>query len=127
MHSRELHDGPMHGSVDVADQVVRVCESSLTLGCGTACRYHETLANVTVEPGKTVNVRFTCPAAETAVNSEEYGGAYSLYRAMAFGPDGASKLPDVCASLTPSCGRPLLRALALVAHWPRARRVGWTG
>ena len=25
----------------------------------------------------------------------EYGGAYSLYRAMAFGPDGVRKLPDV--------------------------------
>jgi hypothetical protein len=76
-------------------QVVRVCESSLTLGCGTACRYHESLSNVTVEPGKTVNVRFTCPAARDGGQFGEYGGAYSLYRAMAFGPDGGSKLPDV--------------------------------
>ena len=76
-------------------QVVRVCESSLTLGCGTACRYHESLGNVIVEPGKTVNVQFTCPAARDAGQFGETGGAYSLYRAMAFGPDGGSKLPDV--------------------------------
>src|SRR5262249_24575706 len=76
-------------------QVVRVCESSLTLGCGTACRYHESLANVTVEPGQTVNMGFTCPAARDGGQFGEYGGAYSLYRAMVFGPDGDSKLSDV--------------------------------
>src|SRR5262249_62023969 len=79
-------------------QVVRVCESSLALGCGTACRYQESLTNVTVEPGKTVNVRFTCPTARDGGQFGEHGGADSLYRAMAFGPDGASKLPGV------SCG-----------------------
>ena len=76
-------------------QVVRVCESSVKLGCGTACRYHESLANVTIEPGQTVNVPFTCPAARDGGAFGEYGGAYSLYRAMAFGPDGVRKLPDV--------------------------------
>jgi len=35
------------------------------------------------------------PAARDGGQFEEYGGAYSLYRAMAFGPDGGSKLPDV--------------------------------
>ena len=76
-------------------QVVRVCESSVNLGCGTACRYHESLANVTIEPGQTVKVPFTCPAARDGGAFGEYGGAYSLYRAMAFGPDGVRKLPDV--------------------------------
>jgi hypothetical protein len=56
------------------------------------------LVNVTVEPGQTVNVRFTCPAARDGGQFGETGGAYSLYRAMAFGPDGSSKLPDAtCA------------------------------
>jgi hypothetical protein len=76
-------------------QVVRVCESSVALGCGTACRWQESLANVTVEPGKTVSVPFTCPAGRDGGRFGETGGAYSLYRAMAFGPDGSSKLPDV--------------------------------
>ena len=76
-------------------QVVRVCESSVKLGCGTACRYHESLANVTIEPGQTVKVPFTCPAARDAGTFGESGGAYSLYRAMAFAPDGDRKTPDV--------------------------------
>jgi len=79
-------------------QVVRVCESSVALGCGTACRWHESLANATVEPGQTVNVRFTCPAVRDDGQFGETGGAFSIYRAMVFGPDGSSKLPDVtCA------------------------------
>jgi len=75
--------------------VVRVCESSVALGCGTACRWQESLAKVTVEPVKTVSVPFTCPAGRDGGRFGEPSGAYSLYRAMAFGPDGGSKLPDV--------------------------------
>jgi len=69
--------------IDVADSgrtSVRVFGQAR---CGTACRYHESLANVTIEPGQTVNVPFTCRLRETAAHSR-YGGAYSLYRAMAF-------------------------------------------
>ena len=80
-------------------QVVRVCESSRQLSCGTACRYHEALANVTVAPGQTVNVDFTCPSSRDSGVFGETGGAYSLYRAMVFGPDGAKKAPNVTCTL----------------------------
>src|SRR5262245_42236159 len=69
-------------------QVVRVCESSRQLACGTACRYHEALANVTIPSGGTVNVDFTCPSSKDNGVFGETGGAYSIYRAMVFGPDG---------------------------------------
>jgi len=75
--------------------VLRVCESSRNLGCGTGCRYHEALANVTIRPGETVDVRFTCPAARDGAVFGETGGAYSIYQAMAFGIDGAKSDPDV--------------------------------
>jgi hypothetical protein len=76
-------------------QVVRVCESSRALGCGTGCRYHEALTNVTIRPGETANVAFTCPSPRDNAAFGETGGAYSIYRAMAFGPDGARTGPDV--------------------------------
>ena len=76
-------------------QVVRVCDSSRQLGCGTACRYHEALANVTIKPGETVNVDFTYPGPKDDGAFGETGGVHSIYRAMVFGPDAAKKGPDV--------------------------------
>jgi len=78
-----------------SSQVVRVCESSRQLGCGTACRYHEALANVTIKPGETVTAQFTCPSSKDDGLFDETGGVYALYRAMVFGPDGTNKTPDV--------------------------------
>jgi hypothetical protein len=74
---------------------VRVCESSRQLGCGTACRYHEALANVTIKPGETVTAQFTCPSSKDDGLFDETGGVYALYRAMVFGPDKTNKTPDV--------------------------------
>jgi hypothetical protein len=80
-------------------QVVRVCESSRNLSCGTACRYHEALANVTIQPGEAVDVSFSCPAARDGAVFGETGGAYSIYRTMVFGIDGAKSGPNVtCAA-----------------------------
>ena len=73
-------DRPLNGLVNtplVSSEVVRICESSRVLGCGTACRYRDALANVVVSPGEPTLVSFKCPAAR---DSAETGGAYSLYR-----------------------------------------------
>ena len=80
-------------------QVVRVCESSRHLSCGTACRNHEALANVTITPGQTVNVDFGCPSSKDNGIFGETGGVYSIYQAMVFGPDGTKRTPNVtCAA-----------------------------
>ena len=78
-----------------ARRVTMVDDNLLAVRCAQAGVEINGLDNVTVEPGQTVNARFTCPAARDGGQFGEYGGAYSLYRAMAFGPDGGSKLPDV--------------------------------
>jgi hypothetical protein len=62
----------------VGSEIVRICESSRVLGCGTACRYRESLTTTVVSPGEPTLVSFTCPAAR---DDAEIGGAYSLYRA----------------------------------------------
>jgi len=59
-------------------EVIRVCESSRKLGCATACRAREAIANFVVSPGpKEDSFIFNCPASRDPV---EIGGAYSLYR-----------------------------------------------
>jgi hypothetical protein len=50
---------------------------------------------VTIRSGETANVAFTCPSARDNGAFGETGGAYSIYRAMAFAPDGARTGPDV--------------------------------
>jgi hypothetical protein len=67
-------------------QVLRVCESSVELKTGTACRYNEaqTLANVILTPGVATPVSFTCPAAR---DGPEVGGKYSTYYGPLFNPD----------------------------------------
>jgi hypothetical protein len=64
-------------------QVARVCESSIALQSGTACKFNEALANGIVEAAadggvSTVSIPFTCPASRDTV---EVGGKYSLYTA----------------------------------------------
>jgi len=68
---------------NAASQVLRVCESSLQLKSGLACRYNEDhkLANVVIAPGVNTPVSFTCPAARDSV---ETGGAYSTYAGPVF-------------------------------------------
>ncbi|KAF0719853.1 Aste57867_743 [Aphanomyces stellatus] len=58
-------------------QVVRVCESSILLKSGTACRFNDenTLANHVLTAPKTT-LSFTCPAARDA---QEVGGYFSIY------------------------------------------------
>src|SRR4029453_16184880 len=79
-------------------QVGRVCESSRALGCGTACRYHEALTNVTIRPGETANVAFTCPSPRDNAAFGETGGAYSIYRAMAPRPGEPTTVSSTCPS-----------------------------
>lgn len=66
-------------------QVLRLCESSIALQTGTACRimdqasfglFNSTLYNGVILPGSTTTVRFTCPEWRDPV---EVGGYYSIY------------------------------------------------
>jgi hypothetical protein len=72
-------------------QVIRVCDSSIALQSGTACRYNEPhlLANAVIEPGVATQVSFTCPVAKDSV---EIGGKYSTYSAGVFNLDPAAKI-----------------------------------
>jgi hypothetical protein len=69
-----------------ASQVLRLCESSIALQSGTACRFMERqlLANVVLEPGVDTPVSFTCPSARDSV---EVGGKYSTYVGAVFNID----------------------------------------
>jgi len=69
-----------------ASQVLRVCESSIALQSGLACRYNEEhiLANVVITPGVATPVSFKCPSQRDAV---EVGGLYSTYAGPVFNPD----------------------------------------
>mgnify|MGYP002622083995 CR=1 FL=1 len=70
---------PNSHSTQDNSEVVRVCESSFKLGCGTACRWEDALVTKVIPPGPTYTlVNFTCPSAR---DSDEPGGYYSLYRA----------------------------------------------
>jgi len=64
-------------------QVLRICESSIVLGTGTACRFNDawTLANVVIEPKKHTTVSFVC---STKRDSQEVGGFYSMYSGALF-------------------------------------------
>ncbi len=75
-------------------QVLRLCESSVVLHAGTACRFNDdfTLANRVLLPGVSTAVSFTCPAARDAAES---GGYYSSYSGAVFnGVDAVA--PIVC-------------------------------
>jgi len=73
---------------DAAPQLVRVCESSAVLGVGTACKYENALATVTVGAGG-ADVPFACPAPRDA---DEPGGLYSLYTAPVYPGDKKAKV-----------------------------------
>jgi len=70
-------------------QVIRVCESSVVLGCGLACRFNDTLANIVVEASQPATVTFTCPGPR---DSTEPGGFFSLYQAMVIVTDGSPSI-----------------------------------
>jgi hypothetical protein len=74
-----------------ASQVLRVCESSIKLQSGLACRFNEEhlLANVILSPGVATPVSFTCPAQRDAI---EVGGRYSTYSGPVFNPDAAATI-----------------------------------
>jgi len=59
-------------------QVLRVCEASVNLQSGTACRFNDnwTLSNTILPPGMPIAVTFTCPSARDSI---EIGGHYALY------------------------------------------------
>jgi len=64
-------------------QVVRVCQWSTALGCGTGCRYLDALANVVIAPGSSATiVSFPCPGPLDPVITSEPGGSYSLYSSL---------------------------------------------
>ncbi len=72
-------------------QTVRVCESSIALDSGTACKFNESLGNGVVEAAadggvETVSIPFTCPAARDVL---EVGGKYSVYTAPVLTDDTA--------------------------------------
>jgi hypothetical protein len=56
-------------------QVLRVCETSQTLGTGLACMFRDSLANTVVRQKPKV-FNFTCPGSRDAA---EPGGQYALY------------------------------------------------
>jgi hypothetical protein len=71
---------------------VRVCESSIALQSGTACKLNEALGNGVVEAAadggtSAVLIPFTCPAARDSV---EVGGKYSVYTAPVLPDDTAA-------------------------------------
>jgi hypothetical protein len=78
---KKLHCTVAAGS---APQTVRVCESTIALGAGVACKYNDALGNGVVTPAAAVDVAFTCPAARDVV---EVGGKYSVYTAPVFPDD----------------------------------------
>jgi len=67
-------------------QVLRICESSIALNSGTACRYMEPhlLGNFVIRPDVDTPVSFTCPSRRDAV---EVGGKYSTYSGGVFNLD----------------------------------------
>jgi hypothetical protein len=67
-------------------QVVRVCESSVALQSGTACKYNEAIGNGVVDASGPATIAFTCPVARDAI---EVGGKYSIYTAPVFPDDPA--------------------------------------
>ena len=80
---------PNSHSTNDNSEIVRVCESSYRLQCGTACRWEDSIANKVIPPGPIHTlVSFTCPAAR---DNEEPGGYYSIYRANYFETLGKHK------------------------------------
>lgn len=67
-------------------EVIRVCESSVKLGCGTACRWEDAITTKMVVAGPQVTqVKFQCPLArEPTTSYGEPGGYYSTYLALAY-------------------------------------------
>ena len=87
-------------------QVLRLCESSIALGTGTACRVIDsfTLANVVLLPGVSTPVKFKCPAARDAI---EVGGRYSTYSGPVFNPHAAAPITcTVTSSSSPNVQEP---------------------
>jgi hypothetical protein len=72
-------------------QVLRVCEASVALQAGTACRFNDdfTLANVIVSPGAATQVSFTCPSARDA---GEPGGLFATYSGPVWNFDSLSSI-----------------------------------
>ncbi len=75
-----------------ANQVLRICESSVVLGTGLSCRYNEALANVVLGPG-THSVSFKCPAFRSAA---EPGGHFSTYYGAAIRTPQTTNVPITC-------------------------------
>jgi len=81
-------------------EVVRVCESSRRLGCGTACRGEEALSLGTVAASiGWATVAFACPASRAADDPLETGGAYSIYAAAVFAPLASTATPTVVCNV----------------------------
>jgi len=81
----------------VPSQAVRICESSVALGSGTACEYEKSLAQSVIPDvpsghgttGPITKFTFTCPAARDSV---EVGGYFSLYTAPFLPTDAAASV-----------------------------------
>jgi hypothetical protein len=69
--------------------VARFCDFSQALGVGVSCTFNDALVNVTVEPGETQEVSFTCPGPR---DEQEMGGQYSLYVAPLLPGEAAGEL-----------------------------------
>jgi hypothetical protein len=81
-------------SASAKSQVLRVCEASVVLGAGTACRFNDQhlLANLVLTPGVASMFSFQCPSAR---DSAEVGGLYSTYSGPAWNKDAHS--PITCS------------------------------
>ena len=65
-------------------EIIRVCESSIALGCGTGCKWENSLANSVIYPGtNNFKISFNRPPARDAI---EVGGAYSIYLSFMYTP-----------------------------------------
>jgi len=82
--------------ITAKSQVLRICESSIALGCGTACRFNEPhmLANVLLSPGVSTPVQFQSPPKRDTI---EIGGKFSTYVGPVFNRDPLSTVTCTAA------------------------------
>jgi len=88
-------------NIGLEAQVIRICESSIELGTGTACRYNDsfTLLNEIVLPTQSKTMYFRCPGPKDV--PAEVGGKYSIYVGNLFNINN-NALPSLMCQATTS-------------------------
>jgi len=76
-------------AADAATQAVRLCEGSKVLGAGVACLEQQALGGLTVAPGSTETVTFTCPKER---DETEPGGSFAVYVGAIWPEDDTAKV-----------------------------------